>query len=64
MTQAQHRKARLRTYTHCDYCGKPKAPSPDTRYSTRLEYERDPYCSTTCCREAHGVVRSTGPSHT
>ena len=49
-TQAQHRKKRLRTYTHCAHCGKLK-PIPETKILPRHEYERDPYCSRRCCEE-------------
>ena len=61
-TQAQHRRAKARSYTHCKVCGKPKPPPPQTRYVSRLEYERDPYCSTVCCKLVHDPDASSTPT--
>lgn len=51
-----------KTYSHCIQCGKPKSAVPTTNYVSRLEYERDPYCSTTCCRLDHGIASVAAPT--
>lgn len=54
VTQTQHRKRKAKLYTHCVACKKLKA-IPTTRYISKLEYQRDPYCSRSCCESAQAA---------
>lgn len=40
----------------------PKRPHKPKAYADVTEYERDPYCSTACCRKDHGLDSITGPT--
>lgn len=39
----------------CAECGKPRRPERSRRYA-KQEAERDPFCSTECCRNWHGTA--------
>lgn len=62
-TQAEHRRQRARTFTHCQRCGKPKT-TPATRQKDvpRTEYECDPYCSRPCAEADHGIKDPHSPT--
>jgi hypothetical protein len=39
----------------CAQCGKLRTRPPKS-YATRVQYDREPFCSRECCQEWHGVV--------
>jgi hypothetical protein len=51
----------VRTDGRCVVCDKPRSPWRSKRYG-KLEAERDPFCSSTCCRVWHGVSLRATPS--
>lgn len=42
----------------CAHCGKPRRPERSSKYGA-LEAERDPFCSTDCCRAHYGQPVAT-----
>lgn len=40
----------------CAQCSGTRKPPPQFRYITREVWEADPYCSSECCRAAHGCA--------
>lgn len=45
----------LRADGRCAVCGKPRKTDRSQRYA-RGEAERDPFCSTQCCKAYHGII--------
>jgi endogenous inhibitor of DNA gyrase (YacG/DUF329 family) len=54
--------SKLKTTTTCAHCGKPKKIPPKLQKGvTRLDFERDPYCSRTCAQADLGVEDPHSP---
>lgn len=46
------------TFSHCATCRKRRPLPKKFNYVSRAEWERDPFCSTACAREAVEVVQA------
>ena len=53
-----------KTYRNCIRCGKPKSKPPAVsgkmtakNYVSPLVYQRDPYCSRSCCEAEYAEVK-------
>jgi hypothetical protein len=47
----------MTTVTKCVECGRPRNLTKQVRRYAGKHIDTDPYCSTQCCRAAHGVCK-------